>query len=155
MIDATEFNIRLNGYGVVSLEQGIQEFGESNGASRCLPAGEVLSRHNLSDGEFTGKPDDVGQAELPEPLALPPYLCLFAVNHLEELLHVAFGIDPHLICGKHGTSLRLTAGIADLRCPVTHDENHLMPQLLKLMKFAESDHVAEMNIGTAGVEALL
>ncbi|MBT9162558.1 MAG: hypothetical protein DDT27_01116 [Dehalococcoidia bacterium] len=109
----------------------------------------------MSDGEFAGETDDISQTEFPEPLALPLYLGLLAVNHLEELIHVGFGIGPHLICGKHGTSLRLTAGIANLSGPVTHDENHLMPQILKLTEFSESDHMAEMNIGTAGVEALL
>ena len=119
------------------------------------PLVEVLARQELGDGELAGQPDDIGQVELAEPLALPSDLGLFFIDYLEELLHIGLGVGLDLFGGEHRAGDRTPAGVADLRRPVAHDEDNLVPQLLELAQLAQRHHVPQVDIGRAGVEALL
>ncbi len=110
---------------------------------------------HLGHGEFAGKPNDIAKIELPKPLALPDDPGLFPCDHLEELLHIGLGIGTHLFGGEHGAGLRFAAGVANLSGPVTDDEDDLMPQFLKMAQLPQPDHMPQVDVRAAGVEALL
>ena len=100
-----------------------------------------------------GQADDVGQGEFAEPLALVNDLGPVSVNDLEELAKVGLGVFHHLFVGEHGPGSGAATGVANLGGPVSDNEDEPVTQVLQLAELAKAYHVAEVNIGTAGVEA--
>ena len=117
-----------------------------------VPDGEIVPLQELRDGEVGCESYHLGEVEFPEPLALPHHLGAHLVNQCEELAHVRFGVRLYLLVGEHGTRHRLSAGVAYLRRPVADDQDDLMPQLLELAQFAQSDDMSQVDVGPTGVE---
>ena len=110
---------------------------------------------HLGHGEFADKSNDICEAELSKPLALPDDPGLFPSDHLEELLQIGLGIGAHLFGREHGAGLRFTAGVADLSGPVADDEDDLMPQFLKLAQLPQPHYMPQVDVRAAWVKALL
>ena len=155
LVRTTELHVRLDDYRVVGLEQGVQKLGDGYGPVGGIPFGEVVPGQKLGHGEPAGELYDIGQAELTEPLALPPHLGPVPVHHLEELVQIGLSVVLHLLGGKHRPGGRLAAGVTDLCGPVPDYQDHPVPQLLELPELTEANCVAQVDVGAARVEAHL
>ena len=115
-------------------------------------AGEVVALEELGDGKLAGQSYHVGQAERPKPVALPSDFGAVAVHYLEELREVGLGVLNDLLVGEHGPRGGSSRRIADLRRPVSHDDNNRMPEFLQLPQLAKAHRMAQVDIRRGRVE---
>ena len=130
LVSAPELDVGLNLDGVVGLHEGVEQLSDGYGLVCLIALVEVVPRQKLGYGEAAGEPEDIVQAERTEPVALEPGLRAVPVHDLEELGQVRLCVAQHLLLGEHRPGRRLTAGIADLRRPVTNDDDHVVAQIL-------------------------
>ncbi len=72
-----------------------------------------------------------------------------------QLLQIGDQVRLDFLFGEHGSSLIAPRRISDPRREVTHDENDLMPQVLKRPQLAQGYGMSDVKVGPGGVEALL
>lgn len=153
LVGSAELDVGLDGDGVVGLEEGVEHFGDGDGALGFVALGEVVAVEELVDREAGREADDVGERELAEPLALVDGAGFVRVDDLEELAHIGFGVGLDVVGAEHRSGVGLAGGVADLGCPVADDEGEFVAEVLELAEFAEADDVAEVEVWPAGVEA--
>ena len=117
--------------------------------------GKVVSFQELGYGKPAGEANNVRQGELAKPLALVHDLGTVPVHHFEELTQIGLGILHNFIVGQHGAGGGASTRVADLRGPVADYQDELVPQVLQLAQFPQSNHVAQVNVRSAGVETHL
>ena len=152
LVGAAELHVGLDGDGVVRLQQRVEHLGDRDGPLPGVPCGKVVAVQELVDGEVRREPYDVGERELPEPLALVHGARPVRVHDLEELAHVRLGVLAHVLGAEHRARVGLAGRVADLRRPVADDEDELVTEVLQLSQFPETDVVAEVQVRSAGVE---
>ena len=152
LVRAPEFHVRFDHHGVVGLHQRIEHLGDCDRLVLGVAVGEVLPVEELVDGEPAGQFDHVGQCKFAEPLALPFHLRAVPVHDLEELAHVGFGVFQDLGVGEHRAGCRAAGGVTNLRGPVAHDQDHLVPEILQLPEFSQPNHVTQVNVRPAGIK---
>ena len=154
LVRAAELHVGFNDHRVVGLEKGVEQLGHGDGPVGLEPVGKVGSVQELSDCEAAGETKHVGQRELTEPFTLPHGFGPVLVDNLEELAHVGLGVGHHLGMGEHGAGGRFTAWVAYLGCPVAHDEDDVVSQVLQLPELSKPHHVAQVDVRPAGVEPI-
>ena len=132
LVGAAELDVGSYGHRIVCLEQRVEKLGDGYGVVLREAAGEVVALEELGHGKLAGQSYHVGQAERPEPVALPSDFSAVAVHYLEELRQVGLGVFDDLLVGKHGPRGGASGRIAYLRRPVSHDDNDRMPKVLQL-----------------------
>ena len=75
------------------------------------------------------------------------------IEHLERLGAIGFSIRLNLLAGELRPGRRSPARIADHRREIPDDQDRFVAEVLELAKLSQDDRVAEMEIGTGGVDA--
>ena len=130
LVGAAKLHIRLNRHRIVSLQQRVEQLRNGDGPVPRVAVGEIVPVQKLVDRKAAGEFNHIGQGKIAEPLALPFHLGAAAVHNLEKLAHIGFGVFQHLGVGKHCPGGGAPGGVSDLRRPVPHNEDDLMPQFL-------------------------
>jgi len=104
-----------------------------------------------------GEVHHVGERHLAEPVAVHDHLELrrIGVDDLLELLIVAPRVPDDLVVREPRARLRALGGVPDHARVVADDHDDPVTEILELPELPEPDGVPEMEIGGAGIEALL
>src|SRR5581483_7408695 len=155
LVGAAHLDVGLDRDGVVCLEKRVQQVLDGDGRLLLHALAELLALEHLLRGELRREVDDVPKAEPSVPLRLKddPGVPL-GYDHV-ELLEVGLGVLHHLLVRHGRTRLVLVGRIADLRRPVADDEHDLVAPASELAQLAKPDRVADVQVRTRRVEALL
>ncbi len=123
--------------------------------SRRVARGEVLALEDAGDREVRGLADDLLEREPPQPLGVEAHLGAPHVEHLAELRLVGLGVLPDLVPRERAPGLGPPGGIADHPGEVADDDDHLVPELLEVPELLQHHGVAEVQVGSGGIQAQL
>ncbi len=114
---------------------------------------EVVPLEKPGHSVAAGKPDDVLKTHGVEPLGVEPDLRSLRIENLEYLGFVGLGVLLNFF-PRHRRSGDIAAcRIADQAGHVADQENHGVPQILKVLHLAEQHGMAEMQIRRGRVES--
>ncbi len=99
--------------------------------------------------------DEIVVAELVEPFGVVTDLGLFGIEDLEDLLLVGLGVGCDLLGRQRLARDVASGGVADERGGVTDEEDDRVTELLEVAQLADQNGVAEVKIGSGGIEARL
>ena len=99
------------------------------------------------------KPNHVLGVHFGKPVAVAVYLGFVAVKDLEDLREIGFRIGVHLFTTHRRARLRYAGGIANHSGEIANQEHRGVPQVLKMLQFAQHHGVAEVKIRSRGIHA--
>jgi len=144
LVRAPQLHVGLKGHGVVSLDQGVDQLVDGNGALALETLFEILPLEHPRHGVLGAKTDEVLGAELGHPLAVEDDLRLFRIEYLEDLFRVGLGVFQHLFAGEGRAGLRASRGVADHGGKVTDEEVDFVSQVLEMAHLAQEHGVPQM-----------
>ena len=122
---------------------------------RRHPLGEVGALHELLNGSPRAEPEDLGETDAVEPLALETHLGPLPVEDGEELVEVGLGVRRHRLGAERWPGLGPARGVADPRRPVADDDHR---QVARLLPGAQPPHrhgVPQVDVRRGRVDAEL
>ncbi len=155
LVGPAELDVGLDGHRVVRLEQRVEQVLDRDGRLLLHALAELLAREHLLRGEASAQLDDVAQAELREPLGLENDPAALFRDDLVELLEVRIGVLQHLLVRHRRPRLVLVRRVADLRRPVTDDQDDLVAPPGERAELAQSDGVADVQVRPRRIETHL
>lgn len=153
LVGAAEFHVGLEGDGVIPLGDGIEELVQGDGLFGLKALVEVFAFEHLGDGELGLELDEVVVGKFVEPLGVVADLGFFRVEEFEDLVFVGFGVAADLFAGEGFAGDVAACGVADEGGGVTDEEDDGVAEGLEVFEFADEDGVAEVEVGSGGVEA--
>ena len=153
LVGAAEFDVALERDRVVALHHGIEQFVHADRLLFLEALVEVLALEHLRDGELGGQADEAFVVELEEPLGVVADFGLVAVENLEDLRLVGFGVGVELLAGERRTRGVAARGIADESGAVADEEDDGVAHVLEVLELADEHGVAEVQVGRGGIEA--
>ena len=97
LVGAAELDVGFDGDRVVRLHERVQELRDRDRLPARVAPGEVVALQHLRDRHHPRQPNDVGEAELREPLAVAPDLGLLGDEDLEGLVDIRLGVPVDLV----------------------------------------------------------
>jgi hypothetical protein len=142
----------LDGDGVVTLKNGILKFGEADGDALFVTFGEIVTFEHTGDIDLAVEAKEIEAGEFGEPFAVPADFGFLGIEDFEDLVGVGFGVllDGFGIEGWAGFGA--PRGIADASSVISDDDDGEMASVLELADFGEDESVAEVKVGSGGVE---
>jgi len=152
LIVSAEFDIGVDGDGVVALKDGVLKFGEANGDALFVTFGEIVAFEHAGDIDLAIEAKEIEAGKLGEPFAIATDFGFLGIEDFEDLVGVGFGVllDGFGIEGWAGFGS--TRGIADAGGIIADDDDGEMASVLELADFGEDESVAEVKVGSGGVE---
>jgi len=143
----------LDGDGVVTLKNGILKFGEADGDTLFVAFGEIVAFEHAGDIDLAVEAKEIEAGELGEPFSVAADFGFLGIEDFENLVGVGFGVllDGFGIEGWAGFGA--PGGIADAGGIIADDDDGEMASVLELADFGEDESVAEVKVGSGGVEA--
>jgi hypothetical protein len=153
LIVASEFHIGVDSDGVVSLKDGVLKFCEADGDAFFVAFGEVVSFEHTGDIDLAVEAKEIEAREFGEPFSVAADLGFLGIEDFEDLVSVGFGVllDGFGIEGWAGFGA--PGGIADAGGIIADDDDGEMASVLELADFGEDEGVAEVKVGSGGIEA--
>ena len=145
----------FDGNRIVRLEQRVEKLHHRDCLTAPVARGEVVAVEHAVHGVLGAEAHHVFQGKILEPGSLPGNLDLVYVHDLAHLVEVGLGIGLHFLGAEHLARGGASRRIADAGGPIADNYDHAVPQLLELPDFAETDCMAQVQIGPAGVHAEL
>ncbi|CAI8421088.1 MAG: Uncharacterised protein [Cyanobium sp. ARS6] len=165
LIGSPQLHIGVHRHGVVSLQQGVEEFMQGNRGATAIALGEVILGQHLAHGGRPQQADDLGQIQTCEPFAVSAHLqatrglkieqCRLLRLALAQLCQVGGGIGLNLFSAELHPCGAFAGGIADAGCEVADDQHRRVPRILESPQLAEEDAVAEMDVAAGGINSQL
>ena len=152
LIVAAEFHVGVDGDGVVTLENGVLKFGEADGDALFVAFGEIVAFEHAGDIDLAVEAKEIEAGEFGEPFAVAADFGFLGIEDFEDLVGVGFGVllDGFGIEGWAGFGA--PGGIADASGVISDDDDGEMASVLELADFGEDESVAEVEVGSGGVE---
>ena len=88
-----------------------------------------------------------------QPFAVEADFGLVAVENLEDLRLVGFGVGVDLLAGERRARGDAARGIADEAGEVSDEEDDGVAHVLKVLELADEDGVSDVEVGRGGIEA--
>src|SRR4029077_8637662 len=103
---------------------------------------EIISLEHPRDTVLGAQMDQRFRRYGTHPPAIEFHQSLRRIENFEDLSLVGFGILQHLFLRKRDARLRLTGRIADHAGEIADQEDHLMPEFLKVLELVDQDRMA-------------
>ena len=142
LVVAPELDVGLYGHGVISLEYGVLEFGETDGNTLFVAFGEVVAFQHSSHVHLAIEPKEIGAGEFGEPLSVAAHLGFLGVDDLEDLVGIGFGVLFDDFGFERGAGFGTAGRVADPGGVVAHDNDGEMAGFLKLADFGQDQSMA-------------
>src|SRR5207302_11033978 len=155
LIRAAQFNIGFQHYGVVRLSQRVEQLVHRDRLFFLETFVKLVALEHLGHGVLGGEAYPVFRIHLAQPLAVKAYLGLVQVEEFVHLSHVGLGVSPNLFGTERGAWHGATGWIADHASKVADDEDYGVAHVLEMFQLAQQDGVAEVQVGSGGVETCL
>ena len=165
LIGAPQLQIRLDGMGVVTLQQGIEEFVQGNRRSRSVAVGEILLGQHLAHGGHPQEFNHLRQGQARQPFTVAAHLKaargleiqegLVLGQALPKLGQVGAGIRLHGLGAELHPGRTLAGGIANAGGEIANDQHRRVARILEGPQFAEQNRMPQVDIGARGVDAEL
>ena len=114
---------------------------------------EVVALEDAGHRELARQAEHLLEVERQQPFGVVHKRGLVGVEHLECLVDVRLGIMLDLLVRKLRARGIATRRIADERRAVADDKRDLMPQILELAQLAQWHGMADVDIGSRGIDA--
>lgn len=102
LVDTAEFDVGFEDYGVVSLEEGVEEFDDGDGGVGLEAVGEVVAFEHACDGHFACEDEGVGERHFVKPVAIAADFGFGGVEDFEGLGEVGLCILVDFLGGECG-----------------------------------------------------
>jgi hypothetical protein len=113
---------------------------------------EIVPLQNPRDGVFRAQPHDIFVLQRLQPFAVKSQLRFFAIENLEHLRLVRLGVAIQFLARHRRTSNVAARRIPDQSRHIADQENHRVPQVLKMLHFSQQHRVAQVQIGSRRIE---
>ena len=153
LVVTTQFDVGLNGDGIVALQDGVLKFGQADGDAFSVAFGEVVPFEQAGDVDLSVEAEKVGTGEFGQPLAVVANFGFLGVDDLEDLVGVGLGVLFDDLRFEGGAGFGASGGVADASGVVAHDDDGEVAGLLELADFGQDEGMAEVEIGGGGIEA--
>ena len=153
LVGAAEFDVGLERHRVVALRDGVEQLVHGDGLLFGEALVEVFALEHLRDRELGGQAHEAFVAELAQPLAVEADFGLVAVENLEDLRLVGFGVGVDLLAGERRARGDAARGIADEAGEVSDQEDDGVAHVLKVLELADEHGVADVQVGRGGIES--
>ena len=152
LIVTAEFDIGVDGDGVVALKDGVLKFGEADGDALFVAFGEIVAFEHAGDIDLAVEAKEIKAGEFGEPFSVAADFGFLGIEDFKDLVGVGFGVllDGFGIEGWAGFGA--SGGIADAGGIIADDDDGEMASILELADFGEDESVAEVEVGGGGVE---
>ena len=155
LVRASEFDIGFERHRIVALRDGIEQLVHGNRLLFLEALVEVFPLEHLRDRELCRQLYEAFVAKLAQPFAIEPHLGLVAVEDLEDLGLIGFGVLVDLLAAERRARRCASGRIADEPGEVADEENDSMTHVLKVLELANEHGVAQMQVGRSRIEARL
>ncbi|KPX14621.1 Adenosylhomocysteinase [Pseudomonas syringae pv. delphinii] len=155
LIGAAQFDVSLQGHGVITLHQRVKELMDGNGLVAFIALVEIIALKHSRNRVLRGQANEIGRAEFVHPRRVERHLGLGRIENFEDLRLVGFGVIENLLAGERRTRGAFAARVADHAGEVTDQEDDLMSQILKLAQLVYKDRVTQVQIRRCRVETSL
>ena len=152
LIVAAEFDIGVDGDGVVALKDGVLKLCEADGDALFVAFGEIVAFEHTGDIDLAVEAKEIEAGEFGEPFAVAADFGFLGIEDFEDLVGVGFGVllDGFGIEGRAGFGA--PGGIADAGGVISDDNDGKMASVLELADFGEDESVAKVEVGGGGIE---
>jgi hypothetical protein len=155
LVVPAELDVGLDGDRVVGLHEWIEQLRDRDRLLRRIPLCEVISLQQPRDSGCPSQPQDLGEVQLREPLAVEPQLGTIRVDDRRRMLEITLRVRvDDLGCDDRPLG-RPSRGIADPRRVVTDDQDAEVPLILERAHSLERDPVSERHVGRGDVDPQL
>ena len=155
LVGAAQLDIGFDDDRVVGLHERVEEFVQADGLAVGVALVEVVALEDAGHREVAGQLQQVLHVERKQPLGVVAQGGLLGVEDLERLVDVGLGVRLDLLGRELRTRGVATRRIADERGAVADDERHAVAEILELAQLAQRHGMAEMDIGSSGIDAQL
>jgi len=152
LIVAAEFDIGVDGDGVVALKDGVLKLCEADGDALFVAFGEIVAFEHTGDIDLAVEAKEIEAGEFGEPFSVAADFGFLGIEDFKDLVGVGFGVllDGFGIEGRAGFGA--PGGIADAGGVISDDNDGKMASFLELADFGEDESVAKVEVGGGGVE---
>jgi hypothetical protein len=155
LVGSPQLDVRPDGDGVVTLQDGVQQLEQRHRLARAPAPGEVLALEDLRDGDVPHQGEERLGGHV-EPLGVVADLePLVRAQNLRGLIDVGAGVGVDLLAREQGPCRGATARIPDARGVVADDEHDGMPGVLELAELLQDDRVTQVHVGRRRVQSEL
>ena len=147
LIGAADFEIGFERDRIVTLDQRIEQLVQKQRLLFGEPLLEVVALQHPRDAHLRGNLDQAAHAEFVHPFAVEADLGELAIENLERLRAIGFGVALDLLARQRLARLGASGRIADHRGKIADQENHGVARALKVAQLLERQAVTEMQIG--------
>ena len=155
LVGAAQLDVRLDRDRVIGLHERIEELRHGDRLLRRVPGGEVVALEQARDGHDPRQPDDVGKAELGEPLAVVAHFGPLGIEDLHRLVDVRMGVRLDLLVRQHGAFGGAAGRITDPGRVVADDQDAGVAGVLECAHPLQRDAPADVDVRRSDVDAEL
>src|SRR5581483_2836854 len=155
LVGAADLDVGVDRDRVVGLHRRVEEFGRRDRLLGGHPLREVVALEQARHGEDARQPDDLGERELREPLAVEAHLRPLPVEHAERLVREALRVRVELLVREHRALRRAAGRVADACRVVAHDQDDRVAGVLPRAQLVEHEREAEVDVRRGGIDAEL
>ena len=142
LIGPSKFHIAFKRDRVIALHHRIQELVQTDRLFRFIALVKLIPLKHLRDGKVRRQSNRSLKPQLVEPFGIESYLGLIAIQNLENLRLVGFGILVDLLPSQRLARHISSGRVANQGGKVPDQKDHLMPKLLKMPELAHQYGVA-------------
>ncbi len=155
LVGATHLYVSLDLHRVKCLHNGIQELMQGDGSLRLITLGKVVTLKNACHRKLGAQLEHALEVQRQNPVTVMHDSGFLRIQNLHGLINVGLCVGLNLLLRELWARRVLTRRIANHGGTVTNDEGNLVTQVLELAHLAQWHSMAQMKVGTRGVNAQL
>ena len=153
LFGGAEFDVGIYFDGVVGDEQRIKQLVHRDRLIGAEARAEILALEHARQAIFRAELNHFDAGELAEPVGVVHDFGFFAIENAKSLIEISFRVGVHLLARQRRARFGLAGRIADHGGKSADQKNRGVAEILKMLQLAHHHRMAEMKIGSGGIDA--